>query len=169
MKRIGAVLALMAILITAFSSCSKEQYTMATLYDHMVKKTGCSYAGASIYDSRGMLGKRAEEEFLAALFKREGYPTEFDDLADYLLILSGKDDGFEIDVFRVKHLSEAHKIEQMLLERKKLVSSPAVQKYLGEKYDDYLASCRIYTKGCYLFFLATGENDRYIGLINDII
>ncbi len=159
----------MTICCIGGTSCKKEESDLTRIYHKIENSNSLFFEGAAVYDSRGELGKTPGEHFLAAVFSREEMPIEFQDIEEYLLIMSGRDDGFEIDILRVKHLSEAYKIEQMLLDRKKLVSSVRIKKYLGERYDDYLSSCRIYRKGCYLLFLATGENDRYIDIVNSIL
>jgi hypothetical protein len=69
----------------------------------------------------------------------------------------------------MRHFSEVQGAKALLLQRKELLQSAEMRRYLGQRYEDYIASAVIYQKGVYLFLLATGDNDRAIDRIEEIL
>ena len=112
---------------------------------------------------------REEPAFLAALYGEKEMPAVFSSVEDCAIVLSKNDSGFEIQILKMRHLSQTREGEQLLRQRLELLQSAEMRRYLGDRYEDCIASAIIYKKGLYVFLLATGENNRAINKIEEIL
>jgi hypothetical protein len=143
--------------------CAPERSGTAALTEAILADFEKEWARSRIYDDGNA------PSFLADLYGEEQIPDIFSSVEDYALVLSKNDSGFEIQVLKMRHFSEVQGAKALLLQRKELLQSAEMRRYLGQRYEDYIASAVIYQKGVYLFLLATGDNDRAIDRIEEIL
>ena len=149
------------LLFGVFTGCAKSEKSVGEALFMLLAECGFENA-CTLYSCEKLLQSRDGRAFLASLFG-DGEPrAAFYGVKDGALALSKKDNGFEIQVYRTGHPSQAKDLANVLCDREALLKSMWNKRYLGEIFDAYLSSASVYTDGCFVFLLATGDNDAIL-------
>jgi hypothetical protein len=143
-------------------ACTREKESAREIVEELLLLYPEEQAIAAVY------GKKELSSLLPDLYGKD-VALVVPSIEDFAVCLAQNDSGFEIHVFKMRHLSEAQDGETLLRGRKELLQSAAMRRYHGERYDLYLSSAVIYRKDRYVFLLVAGENNRAIGKIKEIL
>ena len=161
-RMIAAALALCVCYAAVFSGCKKrEERTLAEALSLLLYEIGCADA-CTVYDAQELLNGRDDGAFLASLFGDEQPRAALYGAEEGALALAARDTGFEIQIYRTAHPSQAREIAEILRDREALLKSVWNKRYLGEDFDRYLSSASVYLDGCCAALLATGDNDAIL-------
>ena len=90
---------------------------------------------------------------------------EWDMISEFRLIISETPNLFEIHVLKVKNKSDTELIENLVTKRAELINN--FRKTVSSFFTS--SEAVVFTKGNYVFFIATPYNDKIIDKINKII
>ncbi len=161
MKKWLALLLSVLVLIGNFSGCQKQKSEEQQLVEEIKNVLECDFSGCEVllFDRMEIGG---ESELFSTLYRSEKLPLEMRSVSTAICFLSKRDDGFEIQLLKAKHLSERPAVELLLRRRLDVLQSADMRRYMGEDYRRYLASAAVYCYGNWVIFLATGENDTVL-------
>lgn len=149
----------LAVVLLAVPGCGTKGEETGDLAKKIYEGALQSSKTVKVYDHR------EESAFLAALYGEEEKPEIFSSVEECTIVLSKNDGGFEIQILKMRHLSQVREGERLLRQRMELLQSAEMRNYLGQRYEDYIASAVIFVKGRYVFLLATGDNERALRCI----
>ena len=168
MKRWIAAL-LSGLLLLGCCGCRQRVKTPEKVLEQLLAAMGEQAHCSRIYTRKELMKTEEGQTFLSSLYGKTELPPHFESVSDCALALSRKDDGFEIQVFYVDHLSEAERVEELLLLRASLLKSVENKRYMMDDYDHYIASTAVCRKGSYIFLLCGGDNDMCLEILEKIL
>ena len=89
-------------------------------------------------------------------------------LADYAVFLSCDHSLYEVHAMRVYSVADREQIVKLLNRRLTLIRQREIYLFQPDSYESRVADAMIYTRGDWIFLLATGNNDVAVDVIREL-
>ncbi|MCL2213397.1 MAG: hypothetical protein FWB93_06170 [Oscillospiraceae bacterium] len=89
-------------------------------------------------------------------------------LADFALFLSCDHSLYEVHAMRVYSIADREQIEKLLNRRLTLIRSREIYIFQPNAYETRIADAMVYSRGEWVFLLATGNNEKAIRAIRKV-
>ena len=89
-------------------------------------------------------------------------------LADYAVFLSCDHSLYEVHAMRVYSIADREQIVKLLDRRLTLIRQREIYLFQPDSYENRVADAMVYTRGNWIFLLATGNNEAAIDVIREL-
>ena len=96
-------------------------------------------------------------------------PVCFERIEGYAIRMPLDDSGYEIHVVKCVNISDSVEVSQMLMRRVERMQSAEILDYAPESYEICFRGAIVYTRGRYVFLLATPDNEALVKEIKRLI
>ena len=174
-SRFIKVFALFAALCLIITSCRQENKVSCALLLSAIEDCfgGTLPVCKTVYKkSASQYSREFLSPSLASLIyygqKRESL-YELSLLSDYTLRLADGQSGAEIHVLKVRARSDMDTVEKMVLRRLDYIQNRQLMLYIPQSYPVFAEQATVFSKGNYIFLLATPDNQLAIDTLCRLI
>lgn len=173
MKRLFCAILTLIICVTAFASCHIKETDIYEFLNEL-----CEIFGEDENIGKGVLYAEKEvaelnvrsltaERFGRLYIGKNEPPPCFSRIEGYAIRIPTDESGFEIHIIKCVNRSDTAEIANMLSLRIEALSSAEIRLYAPDTYLKYFKNAEIFSKGKYVFLLATPNNEKCIKMIKN--